>query len=408
MKKITPNDFEEENEFNDKTRKIGKDSYQTLKPTLSKIVETQTQMIFEGKTQKIGESKESTIVEEFWNYYKQFSPDNLPSEEKYYGEEAAELKITILIRMFQDYYLERVYPTSFPVPIIQKSYRSTKNNIKKPAKFFFVGDTHGSFIDSIKLIPYFVQEIQKGQEKGYDVKIVFIGDFVDRGQLDIHNILYLLAFNLKFQNNVLLLRGNHEEISINAHYGFGTRVMKNFSQLLFASFNHMFKDLPLIAIFHCNEGSIMCLHGGIPLIPNKSTGEYEVPKLNTYQFNNRQVWIDEMDTVTQQILWNDPIRNYDPNSRQKYFKSRRGIGYVFNHEIFNEFCIKNHVDLLFRGHQVFLEGFHKHFDNRFITIFSATNYVKKKIEARFIELDSGDIYNFKVHSIKNLNSQTKL
>ena len=395
---IVPNEFEEENEFNEKTRIIGEQSYQSLKPTLSKIIETQTQMILEGKTQRIGESKESTIVDEFWTYYSHFSSEKLPAEDRYYGGEFAELKITILIRMFQDFYLESIYPTTFPFPIIPKSYK------KKPAKLFFVGDTHGSFFDTIKLISFFVNQIQMGKENGYEVRIVFIGDFVDRGKLDIHNLLLLMTFNLKFPKNVLLLRGNHEEISINAHYGFGTRVMKHFSQLLFASFNHMFKDLPLIAVFHCKQGSIMCLHGGIPLIPNRSAGGYEVPQLTAYQFNNRQVWIDEMDEVTQQILWNDPIRNYDPNLEQKYFKSRRGIGFVFNHEIFNEFCVKNQISLLFRGHQVFLNGYHEHFDKKFITIFSATNYVKKKIEAKFIELDSGDIFNFKVHKIQNLNS----
>ena len=131
-----PNEFEEENEYSEKTRIIGEQSYQALKPTLSKIIETQTQMIFDGKTQRIGESKESTIVDEFWTYYSQFSSENLPSEERYYGEDFAELKITILIRMFQDFYLERIYPLSFPVPIIQKSYRSTKTKKKPPQNYF--------------------------------------------------------------------------------------------------------------------------------------------------------------------------------------------------------------------------------------------------------------------------------
>ena len=98
-----PNEFEEENEYSEKTRIIGEQSYQALKPTLSKIIETQTQMIFDGKTQRIGESKESTIVDEFWTYYSQFSSENLPSEERYYGEDFAELKITILIN-------QRIYP----------------------------------------------------------------------------------------------------------------------------------------------------------------------------------------------------------------------------------------------------------------------------------------------------------
>ena len=38
-------------------------------------------------------------------------------------------------------------------------------------------------------------------------------------------MLYIIAFNLKYPNNVLLLRGNHEEVTVNANYGFGKNVM---------------------------------------------------------------------------------------------------------------------------------------------------------------------------------------
>ena len=394
--------FEEFDEISDKTRKIGQDFLVKIRPSLSQLEEEQTQRLLQDKTQRIGETRESTIVDEFWNYYIHFTADNPPSSDLYYGDDEAELKIAVLIRLFQDLYLERVYPLSFPVPIIQKSFRSTKNNQKPPATFFLVGDTHGSFMDVSKLIHFFITKIRESETTGREVKIIFIGDFVDRGTWDIHNLLYIMAFNLKFPKNVLCLRGNHEEITICGNYGFGKRVIDKFSKMLFASFTNMFKDLPLISVFHCNQGSVMCLHGGIPIIENDD-GSYEVPQLNTYKFNNRQIFLDNMDPITQQILWNDPIVDYNPQFHEKFFNSRRGVGYMFGEEIFNEFCIKNHVDLLFRGHQVFLNGIHHHFENRFITIFSATEYAGKHIDARFIEMDSEDIFNFKVHVIQELS-----
>ncbi|UYP46520.1 hypothetical protein NEF87_002805 [Candidatus Lokiarchaeum ossiferum] len=395
-------EFGEIDEYNDRTRKIGHESYKSLQPTFIKIEETQTQMILDGKTQKLGESTESTIVEEFWEYYLQFSPSNLPNFASYYGNESAELKMTILIRVFQDFCLERVYPPSFPVPIIQKAFKNSKNNSSHAAKFFFVGDTHGSMIDTMRLVPFFVKEIEKGILNDYKVKIVFIGDFIDRNDLDIHNILYLMTFNLRYPNNVLLLRGNHEEISVCAHYGFGKKVVDRFSQMLFASFCNLFKDLPLMAIYHCQQGSVLCLHGGIPIYVDEETGKYKILNITTYQYDNRHVWLDDMDKISQQILWNDPIINYDPENMPPFFTSKRGMGYWFGEEVFDEFCEKNKISLIFRGHQVFLDGIHKEFRQRFITIFSASDYAKKKIKARFIEMNSDDIFNYKVHVIQDL------
>ncbi|MHA1746962.1 MAG: metallophosphoesterase [Promethearchaeota archaeon] len=396
------NEFEEIDEYSEQTRIIGKQYYAKLQPTIKMIEEEHTLKLSEGRTIKIGVSQESSIVDEFWAYYREFSSTNLPDPAIYYGDAAAELKISILLRLFHNYYLDHIYPTTFPVPIIQKSYKSSKSRQIRPAKFLLVGDTHGSIEDSLKLIQYFIREIQEASSGGHDVKIVFIGDFVDRGLHDLHNLLLIMTFNLKFPENVLMLRGNHEEISICAHYGFGKHVMDAFSPMLFANFNYVFKDLPLIATYHCDQGSFMCLHGGIPILIDETTGDHIVPELSKHQFNNRQIWLDNMDPVTQQILWNDPITNYDSHSMRNYYKSRRGVGYLFGEEIFNEFCLKNQVQLVFRGHEVFREGFRENFDRRFITVFSASNYVKKQIHARYVELYSNDIFNFQIRLIEDL------
>ncbi len=361
-----------------------------------------------GRSRILGEDGEESIVDEVWQFYSQFSETNLPEEGRYYGDSAAELKINLLIRKFQTFYLESVYPFAFPVPIIQFSHKSRKSRQIPPTKFFLVGDTYGSFSDVVKLIQFFVGELEKGIEDGYNVKIIFLGNIVDRGKWDLHNLLYIMAFNLKYQRNVLILRGNHEEISIAAEYGFGQRVNKYFSEMLFASFCNMFKDLPLIAINHCDQGSFLCLHGGIPILVNSETGNYEVPNLFTYPFNNRHVWIDDMDLVTQQILWNDPILNPSPNSPTKFHESQRGIGYAFGEDIFREFCEKTHVGLIFRGHQVFSEGTRQDFENRLVTIFSASDYLKKKIDARFVEMDSTDIYNYSIRRIGDLSKSKEM
>jgi Calcineurin-like phosphoesterase len=387
--------FEEKDEFTDKTVKISKKLFKNMDKTFEQVVSENTQRLLSGKTLRIGESKESTIIPDYWQYYQQFNSRNLPKIDKYYGGSDAEMKMTVLLRLFHDY-----LPTSL-LPIKLYNFKSTPSNIKKPGKIFIVGDTHGSFIDTMRLIEKFKDDIEYSKTHNHDVRVIFIGDFVDRGELDIHNLLYIITFNLMYPENVLLLRGNHEEVTINANYGFGKRVMKYFSKMLYATFNNIFKDLSLISIINTPSGAAMCLHGGIPIILKKDTQEYTVPELNSHSFNNRQIYIDDMDSISQQILWNDPMPDYsDPTA--DYFKSRRGIGYEFGQKIFDKFCKKNNVQLVFRGHQVFTSGLHKDFNDKFITVFSASDYARKKIIARFIEMDTENIFNFKDHIIQEL------
>jgi diadenosine tetraphosphatase ApaH/serine/threonine PP2A family protein phosphatase len=393
--------LEEENEVTSNTRKIGAATYQELQPTVILIQKEQTSRNYEEATMRIGQDKETTVVGELWDYYTKFDEDHLPSADQYFGGEEAELKITVLLRLFQKLYHERIYPPSFPAPIIHYFYRKSKTKTPKKAKFFIAGDTHGSFKDTVRMIKFFTKWIEQGKKEDFEVRIVFIGDFVDRHPLDIHNLLFILTFNLKYPDNVLLLRGNHEEVTINANYGFGNNVMKHFNKILYANFNNIFMDLPLICIFHCNEGNVMCLHGGIPIIVNPDTNAYEVPVLNTVAYKNRQIFIDDMDSITQQLLWNDPIITDQIENIPPFLQNRRGLGYIFGQEVFDQFCRINDVTLVFRGHQVFPEGMRKFFNGRFITVFSASDYANKKISARFVEMNSEDILNFEDYIIQD-------
>jgi len=68
-------------------------------------------------------------------------------------------------------------------------------------KFVFVGDTHGD-VDTSKFI------IRTHLTEG--TRIVFLGDYVDRGPRSKENVNYLLEQRKKHPRKIYLLQGNHE------------------------------------------------------------------------------------------------------------------------------------------------------------------------------------------------------
>jgi predicted phosphodiesterase len=68
-------------------------------------------------------------------------------------------------------------------------------------KVVFVGDTHGDLNASEEVIRRYLK-------KPY--RIVFLGDYVDRGNYSQENIQYLLRSKLEYPEEIFLLTGNHE------------------------------------------------------------------------------------------------------------------------------------------------------------------------------------------------------
>ena len=56
--------------------------------------------------------------------------------------------------------------------------------------------------------------------EGQVQSLLFLGDYVDRGPDSLLNFVLILALSLAWPERVIVLRGNHEALDMNARYGF--------------------------------------------------------------------------------------------------------------------------------------------------------------------------------------------
>jgi len=328
------------------------------------------------------EKIETPFADEFWEFY--YNNKQITDPRKFLGGNTVREKILGLLGEVSEYVLN-------PELI---NLNHAFNEKMQSGKLYYVGDTHGSIKDADKCIRYFVKQIEKTELNNEEIKIIFLGDYVDRNKMDIHNLLYILTFAMKYPKYVRILRGNHEEVTINMRYGFWHSINKYLPNLyLFNDFEYFFMKLPLVHAVHYQSETmveprvIVSLHGGIPIYDNKFTEMPKIPNIveGLDRLDPSYSNIDEMGDLSQQILWNDPADDLPPG--MFFLPSKRGIGFNFGKEVFDEWMKQNKADRLIRGHEVFLEGFKNFFNNRLFSVFSSSKYVFRRLEAKILELD---------------------
>ena len=93
-----------------------------------------------------------------------------------------------------------------------KLFKDEPNLLQLSAPFYIFGDIHGQYSDLIRFLE------MTGLPP--NVKLLFLGDYVDRGNNSIEVVALLWCLKIKFPKHVFLIRGNHECSQVNDNYGF--------------------------------------------------------------------------------------------------------------------------------------------------------------------------------------------
>jgi len=232
--------------------------------------------------------------------------------------------------------------------------------IKQAKKVIFVGDTHGDWEVSQKIVRDYL--------KPRNV-LVFLGDYVDRGDFSKENLDFLLETKLKYPNQIYLLQGNHE--------GYRTlsfspaEFWENLEEEEFERYCFIVENFPLAVV----TKDIIALHGALPDIES-------LEEINQIELGDEK-WF--------QICWGDfseELGEYlglDPFSGRPQF----GSDYFFKR------MEKIKKKVLIRSHQPHIPQ--SIFDNRCLTIFTSSAYPRERIIAiADLEKEIKDLRNLEI------------
>ena len=252
-------------------------------------------------------------------------------------------------------------------------------NIPDISNSVIVGDTHGDYESSKIIIDKYI--------KDNSIKyIIFLGDYVDRGQQQIENINFLIEMKIKFPEKLILLRGNHEFYEMNENYGFLYDVLGKYNEKNYNMYLAMFSKMP-IAFYSRNPIRIIGVHGGIPVDPTKKR-VYELSDIKNIE--RYQTRFDPNNLITQ-IVWNDP------KEKVKYTEpSFRGAGYYFGQKPFTEFMDHNNLEICIRSHEK-VSIVRLFFKDKLYNIFTCKYY---GVNPNYVQVDAeGMIHEKKVFTI---------
>ncbi|MBK5114261.1 MAG: metallophosphoesterase [Candidatus Heimdallarchaeota archaeon] len=234
----------------------------------------------------------------------------------------------------------------------------------KDGSVLVVGDIHGDFT--------ILKSIIAGFRKNDHINhLIFLGDIVDRGSQSISCLNLLYALKITYPERVHIVRGNHEAISVNSHYGFladitqfsdssetNQKTINNSLPELFVNFNRSFGAMPL-ALVH-EEFRYFFVHGGIPIEPISLKEINDLPKADLLLSN----------PIIKQMLWNDPREGVE-----KYTYSMRGDGiYIYGQEVLDNFLKQNNLKMIIRAHEVFPDGHVYMFNNKLLSLFTSEDF----------------------------------
>jgi serine/threonine-protein phosphatase 2B catalytic subunit len=223
-------------------------------------------------------------------------------------------------------------------------FKNEPNVIRIKEPVIIIGDIHGQYYDLIHMFEKVVD--QRSLSK---TNMLFLGDYVDRGNYSIEVCIFLFALKIAYPNSITMLRGNHESRAMTEHFTFREEVLAKYDndESIYELFMDVFALLPIAAEVN---GDYLCMHGGIS------------PELVTVEDINK---IDRkmeppLSGFLCDLLWSDPIPDKDAKAAKWTKNTERECSYKFGLDPIRKVLKKNGYLSIIRAHQVQIDGYKMH------------------------------------------------
>ena len=114
--------------------------------------------------------------------------------------------------------------------------KAEPNLMRVDGTVVIIGDIHGQFYDLVAML----RKLRARQQPENAQKILFLGDYVDRGNYGPEVATYLFCLKLKFPNDVFLLRGNHESRDMAEAFNFRQQVLMLYDEQIYEEYMETF------------------------------------------------------------------------------------------------------------------------------------------------------------------------
>ncbi len=137
-------------------------------------------------------------------------------------------------------------------------------NAEKEPVVKFMTDIHGYAKPLVNIMEIWQKEGFIDKKNPFKIKkkngyIVFLGDYTDRGKRGMEVLSIVMQLYLNNPDQVVVIRGNHEDCSINSSYGFANEFKTNVNE---KNIQNMYNTLTCMCYLTWEDKAILCTHGG--------------------------------------------------------------------------------------------------------------------------------------------------
>jgi protein phosphatase len=215
-----------------------------------------------------------------------------------------------------------------------------------------VGDLQGHYHDLLRILKEFGVPTPT-----HRVRYLFLGNLVGRGEFSLETVTLVYLLKAVYPTQVYVIRGNHEFEVLCRAGGFFKEVFEQCpGSRVFESFMTTFSFTPLAAMI---DSMNVCVHAGIgPACPS----------IGAIRALTRPITCPA-DPIVKCLVWSNPSL-----SQPEFAESARN-GPLFGEKAVLQFLERSQAVRIIRTHETRDDGFESVFEDRVITVFSASNYL---------------------------------